>query len=312
VIQADSSTSPLSSSSENHVYVNDDPMASHGPTALPPKPILTPATPRGKCGWNGCQEAYPNDDLDAHLETHSRDALARWVRQSTCTWQGCKSKAKFKTAHQFNIHLENIHAKPLLCTKSRCTYKRPFKNKHELERHNSSKHSAARPWVCPYDYCPSKTRAFARKDKWLKHIREVQHENDAFCPYIHCYFSKIRTGKGFEDREEIGKHFNLMHSGKDVDDGYGCALGSCGNTRKRDRLHSWGLHEHLQNQHGIVLGAHYLETRLKGTDQIFRSQQVPVFFHNKWIDCEICAPQALQTPLGNTTSTSAQFGMAPI
>ena len=263
----------------------------------------------GKCGWNECQEPYPNDDLDAHLEAHSRDALARWVRQSTCTWQGCKSKAKFKTAHQFNIHLENIHTKPLLCTRTRCTYKRPFKNKHELERHNSSKHSAERPWECPYDYCPAETRAFARKDKWLKHIREVQHENDAFCPYPHCHFSTIRTGKGFEDRKEIGRHFNLMHSGRDVD-GYGCALGSCGNT-KHDRCAVLDLLEHLRTQHKIYLNWHFLQPVLEAIDHTFRLQHVPSDYYNKWIDCEICASHTLQTPLGNTTSTSAQFGMAP-
>jgi hypothetical protein len=286
-------------------------MAFHEPTALTPKPILTPATPWGKCGWNGCQKPHPNDDLGAHLETHSRDALARWVPRSTCTWQDCKSKAKFKTARQLNIHLENIHTKPLLCTRSRCTHKRPFRNKHELERHNSSKHSAERPWECPFDYCPSETRAFARKDKLLKHIREVQHENDAFCPHIHCRFSTIRTWKGFEDRKEIGTHFNLYHAVRDVD-GYGCALWSCGETGKRDRWDLSWLRAHLQYRHIIVLDRDYLETSLKGTDHIFRSQQVPFGFYNKWIDCKICASQTLQTPLDNTTSTSAQFGMAPV
>ncbi|PMD58790.1 uncharacterized protein K444DRAFT_630472 [Hyaloscypha bicolor E] len=267
---------------------------------------------RYKCTWDECQQRLPGDkELRDHLSAHSVDALAHWACGSICTWQGCKFKAKFKTTHQFNTHLENIHAKPLLCTRSRCTYKRPFKNEYELERHNSSKHSAERPWECPYDYCPSETRAFARKDKWLKHIREVQHENDAFCLYHHCYFSTIRAGKGFEDRKEISTHFNLWHSGRAVD-GYGCALGSCGNTGKRDRWHLLGLQQHLQIQHKIVLGLDSLQTGLKGTDHIFRSQQVPFDLYNKWIDCEICASQTLQTPLGNTTSTSAQFGMAPI
>ena len=265
-----------------------------------------------KCTWDGCQQGSPgNKELRDHLSAHSVDALAHWACGSTCTWQGCKSKAKFKTTHQFNIHLENIHTKPLLCTRIGCTYKRPFRNKHELERHDSSKHSAERPWKCPYDYCPSEIRAFARKDKWLKHIREVQHENDAFCPYLHCLSTTIRTEKGFEDRKEIAKHFNIWHFDGAVD-GYGCALGSCGNTGKCDRWNVLSLNIHLGLQHKMDLDRGYLETKLKGTDRIFRSQQVPFDFYNKWIDCEICASHTLQTPLGNTTTTSAQLGMAPV
>jgi hypothetical protein len=267
---------------------------------------------RYKCTWDGCQQRSPGDkELRDHLSAHSVDALAHWACGSTCTWQGCKSKAKFKTTRRFNIHLENIHTKPVLCTRSRCTHKRPFRNKHELERHDLSKHSAERPWECPYDYCPSETRAFARKDKWLKHIREVQHANDAFCLYLHCDSSTIRTEKGFEDRKEIATHFSLKHSGGAVD-GYGCALGSCGNTGKRDRWDVWDPKTHLHYQHKIVLSWDYPRTRLQGTDHIFRSQHVPLDFYNKWIDCEICASPILQTPLGNTTSTSAQFGMAPV
>ncbi|KAH8790625.1 hypothetical protein BGZ57DRAFT_24710 [Hyaloscypha finlandica] len=262
-----------------------------------------PSFDRYKCTWDGCQQRSPGEkELGDHLSAHSEDALAHWACGSTCTWQGCKSKAKFKTTRQFNIHLENIHTKPLLCTRSRCTHKRPFRNKHELERHNSSKHSAERPWDCPYDYCPSETRAFARKDKWLKHIREVQHENDAFCPYLHCLSSTIRTEKGFEDRKEIATHFNLTHSWGVVD-GYGCALGSCGNTGKHDRWHVLELYRHLEEQHKIREVFSYLGRKLEGTDHIFRFQHVPLSFYNILTDCEMCASHTLQTALGNTTST---------
>jgi hypothetical protein len=144
----------------------------------------------------------------------------------------------------------------------------------------------------------------------LKHIREVQHENDAFCPYPHCHFSTIRTGKGFEDRKEIGRHFNLMHSGRDVN-GYGCALGSCGNT-KYDRCAVLDLLEHLRTQHKIYSNWHFLQPVLEAIDHTFRLQHVPSDYYNKWIDCEICASHTLQTPVGNTTSTSTQFGMAPV
>ena len=181
------------------------------------------------CTWDGCQQQPSNFDLATHLQGHARDAQARWTPNSSCSWQGCKSKSRFKNQRQFVIHLENIHTKPLLCTKTHCSHKRPFRNEHDLQRHNSTMHCTERPWECPYDFCPSEIRTFARKDKWLQHIQETQHENDAFCPFGHCRLEQVRSGKPFENRKEIGQHFGgeyPLQASRDLD-GYPCGLGSC-------------------------------------------------------------------------------------
>lgn len=206
---------------------------------------------RHRCTWDGCQPNINIDEeLKAHLASHALNALARWTRGSKCRWLGCKSKAVFKLRSLFLEHLQNIHTNPLLCTKPRCSSKKPFKNKHELERHNSTSHSTERKWECPYDNCSSETRSFARKDKWMQHIRETQHENDAFCPFYHCSLILNQSLNGFESRQEIGKHFGSTHSGRPVD-AYMCAVGSCENTRNSDRWSSEGLQKHLRLQHKI-------------------------------------------------------------
>jgi hypothetical protein len=258
---------------------------------------------RSKCTWDGCEQTSPGDEeLRAHLDDHSSDALAHWTLGSKCTWQGCKSKAVFKALSLFKHHLLNIHTNPLLCTQPRCSYKKPFKNKHELERHNSTQHSVERRWECPYDSCPSESRTFARKDKWLKHIRETQHENDAFCPFYHCSLIAARSGKSFESRKEIGEHFSDYHAGRAVD-GYGCGLGSCENSGRRDRWDLFGLWEHLCEQHNIYHSTIDLENELT-TDHIYRLQHVPSRNLNKWVHCKICASQTgYQTPLDATTSS---------
>ncbi|KAE9373597.1 hypothetical protein N431DRAFT_374175 [Stipitochalara longipes BDJ] len=255
------------------------------------------------CTWEGCQGPHVGVELGAHLEDHAHDALARWNRQSKCTWQGCKSKAVFKRSRQLKKHLHNIHTKPLLCTEPHCTHKKPFRNKHDLERHNSTRHSIERPWECPYDSCSSEIRTFARKDKWLKHIQETPHENDAFCPFHHCRLLQSQPGKIFGDRKEIGKHFReAEHAGRNTD-GYTCGLGSCGIAEKQDRWILFGLWTHLLNMHKVVIYFSESQKILRGSNRTFRLQHVPADYLDKWIDCEDCASQPEAQHLLNTTTT---------
>jgi hypothetical protein len=250
-------------------------------------------TPSGRsdCTWAGCQQtADKYDELKAHLESHSLEAQVLWTLGSKCTWQGCKSKAVFKSIAQMKQHLTNIHSDPLMCTQPRCPYRKPFKNQHDLERHTSTKHSVERKWECPYDTCSSEIRTFVRKDKWLKHIREVQHENDAFCPFYHCSLIADQSGKGFESRKEIGNHFSQAHAGKD-DGAFECALGSCEKISSHDRWNISGLERHLAQEHNIFIFSYQLDQIRKGTDGIFRLQHVPQSELHKWVDCKICASQ---------------------
>jgi hypothetical protein len=297
----------LGGCSAPHEYMPDDGMVGEGSAPLQHfdrAAKLRTSSGRSKCTWDGCEQISQGDEeLRAHLDDHSNDCLAHWTPGSKCTWQGCKSKAAFKALSLFKHHLLNIHTNPLLCTQPRCSYKKPFKNKHELERHNSTQHSVERRWECPYDSCPSESRTFARKDKWLQHIRETQHENDAFCPFYHCSHKAAQSSKSFESRKEIGKHFSNYHAGRAVD-GYGCGLGSCENSGRRDRWDLFGFQKHLSGQHNISFGWFDLETYFKATDHIFRLWHIPSWNLNKWVDCKICTSQTgYQTPLDATTSS---------
>ena len=266
---------------------------------------FTTSSRRSNCTWAGCQQtADKHDELKAHLESHSLEARALWTSGSKCTWQGCKSKAVFKSVSQLNQHLTNIHSNPLLCNQPRCPYRKPFKNHHDLERHTSTKHSVERKWECPYDTCSSEIRTFVRKDKWLKHIREVQHENDAFCPFYHCSLIADQPGKGFQSRKEIGDHFSNTHTGKD-DGAFGCALGSCEQISGHDRWNFSGLGRHLDQEHNITIW--YLDIIMNGTDGIFQLQHVPFYDHNRWVDCKICATQT-DSPVNTTGLPSSLSG----
>jgi hypothetical protein len=258
---------------------------------------------RSNCTWAGCQQtADKHDELKAHLESHSLEARALWTSGSKCTWQGCKSKAVFQSISQMKQHLTNIHSDPLMCTQPRCPYRKPFKNQHDLARHTSTKHSVERKWECPYDTCSSEIRTFVRKDKWLKHIREVQHENDAFCPFYHCSRIAAHSGKEFESRKEIGNHFSETHAGKD-DGAFECALGSCEQISSHDRWNIWGLQNHLDQEHNLNLWFE-LESIMKGTDGIFRLQHIRPYYLNRWVDCKICATQT-DSPVNATGPPSS-------
>lgn len=279
------------------------PISTMGSTAQ--KRLRKAANSLEGCSWDGCQTSHGINDSAAHLEGHSRDAIAHWSHQCKCTWKGCKSKAKFKTLRQFNEHLANIHTRPLLCTKPHCSCKTPFKNKHDLERHNSTKHSTERPWECPYDSCSSESRTFARKDKWLKHIRETQHENDAFCPFFHCRLKQLRSGQSFGNRKEIVEHFV---SGRHTDggvEGYACGVGSCAMLGSYDRWTLRGLAEHLNELHKVVIHLWNLELYLEGGDRIVQLQHIPAELVGYLIDCEACASQLEAQHLLSTTTKQA-------
>jgi hypothetical protein len=174
-----------------------------GPDLGNPEPKWSP-----KCTWDQCSYIPSTmSDLDNHLESHSVDVLRRWGSPSRCLWQECRCKTVFKSKSAYKLHLKNIHTQPLVCQVVGCTYNRPFRNKADLERHRIGTHSTRRPFVCPFESCEAYVKTFARRDKWLQHLRTTEHQDDAFCPYFHCAAARTATSTGFATRDEMVSHF---------------------------------------------------------------------------------------------------------
>jgi hypothetical protein len=248
-----------------------------------------------RCTWDGCEFSVSSlGDLTNHLTEHSKESWAKWTSHSKCVWQGCKSKAIFKTSKLYGEHLKHIHSHPLLCTSPRCSYKKPFRNQADLNRHNQTAHRKEKKWECPYDSCGAETRTFARKDKWLKHIRETQHENDAFCPFFHCSLQQQKTLKLFANRKEISMHFASQHAG-DPDSRYECALGSCGGDLKPDFWTIEGLFTHASKEHDIYIWPNLAKNILEG-EHVFGNQHLRYYvkkyqkYQSEHIfhDCKLC------------------------
>jgi hypothetical protein len=256
---------------------------------------LEMSAPRGdpsakECTWDRCGASLSSDaEFTAHLENHSRDALTDWIAGSKCTWRGCPSKAVFKTSKAYNHHLKNIHTQPLICPEPRCSYKKPFRNEDDLNRHKLTAHLKQHRFECPYESCESEPKTFARKDKWLQHIRETEHENDALCPYHHCRSTQSATSKQFVTRKEISKHFggHSTHA-ESRESGYQCGLGSCGNNLLPESWSRNGLRDHLGTHHGIKYFSAIWNLQDSGT-RVFMVDHLR--HENSWHDCTLCAPQ---------------------
>jgi hypothetical protein len=182
------------------------------------------------CTWKDCQSVSPFPSgaaLKGHLEDHARDVIKRWSRDTECSWSGCVSKAKFKLLSPLRGHLENAHVKPLLCIRPGCSFKRPFRNISDLQRHVQTGHSRTGGFRCPYKECRSSTRIFARKDKWLEHVQDAEHQLDNFCPVQHCE-KEARYLRGLPSPKEAIKHMFNEHGGTSLDvRDFSCAIGGC-------------------------------------------------------------------------------------
>lgn len=248
------------------------------------------------CTWDKCEfSCWSSEELTNHLIEHSQAVLAQWTRPSGCKWQGCRSKAIFKRTLAYEQHLRNIHSHPLVCNTPGCIHKKPFRNREDLGRHNKTAHRKEKKWECPYDSCDAETRTFARKDKWLQHIRETRHEYDAFCAFFHCSLNQQKTLKPFADRKEISKHFSERHS-EVGERRYECALGSCDGDRIHDFWTLGWLHLHLWHDHNLSLRQGEISELVKG-DVVFGIQHVhlceekwPGRIQNGIHDCKVCAP----------------------
>lgn len=242
-----------------------------------------------QCSWDGCSYNTRFElELTNHLDDHATNAFKDWIAPAGCTWQGCKSKATFKTARSYKDHLNNIHTKPLVCDEPKCTHKRPFRNEADLSRHRSTAHLGLRPYICPYDNCPEEVHTFTRKDKWLKHIRETPHEGDKFCSYLHCQPRNRADSAGFQSREDIVRHFKRTHSTFESAE-WTCALGACALYIQSERWDGSALGFHLKDCHGVSsapFGVAYRYAKSEGNILVLRAEYVPS--DCVWHDCTVC------------------------
>jgi hypothetical protein len=216
-----------------------------------------------QCSWEGCPfSAHLEHDLANHLDTHAGVAWTNWAPPSSCAWQGCKSKATFRRISSYESHLGNIHTRPLLCTAPKCKHKTPFRNEGDLNRHRSTARSSQRPYSCPFENCQEQIKTFARKDKWLKHIRETPHDGDQFCPYPHCVIQKRDDSTAFQTREGISWHLGRYHSSYESETIL-CALGTCALKTQSEHWTVDGIAKHLEKHHGITANA----TRISSMQQ---------------------------------------------
>lgn len=250
-----------------HPYLND---ASHDTkeqaaivahTVADPR-LASPSQPFGLaspvCTWGGCeQELFTGMEL--HLENHKNDVLLQWTAGTRCSWNGCHSRAKFRSMASYRRHLKNIHTNPLTCPEPNCQYKKPFRNESDLERHRYT-HSEIRPYLCPFRSCTATIGSFARKDKWQKHIFETEHDGDMFCHYKHCPQRQSTGFLGFTTREEVVSHFVSNHgsyydsrSGAGVAP-YRCDVGDCMLSAQVEHWTEDRLVAHLKDDHNVHPG----------------------------------------------------------
>lgn len=259
------------------------------------------------CTWTGCDQSIGGEDMTVHLTGHGHEAIERFTAPSRCVWPDCSSKATFKTLSAYKHHLNNIHVKPLICPITRCSYKKPFRNQDDLDRHSATIHSDVKKYECPYESCESETKFFARKDKWLKHIHETLHENDAFCPYYHCVLGEASTSRGFRDRKQISKHFDHKHA-LNGDESYECALDLCANATYPSRWSKLNLREHLYYDHGLgypfdVKFDWKFVYNMEDKDRVLTTKHLPDPTPKGYHDCKVCA-----TSDQHETSTAAVPG----
>lgn len=206
---------------------------------------------------------------------HLDSVVQAWSAGDKCTWPGCTSRAVFKTKALLNMHVTNIHTKPLLCSVTDCLYKMPFGRLSDLGRHIQSAHSADRRFVCTVSSCDARIKEFARKDHLAKHMRE-RHDN-YFCPNNHCPRS---TKSSFAKPEDVVKHINIAHGP------YECALKACIQAPS-SKFSESSLQNHLRNHHSMTIDAVLATGKRMRKSQSTTVSETDLGRAN-WGECKIC------------------------
>jgi hypothetical protein len=198
------------------------------------------------CDYNRCGSAVfrSTSYFSIHLKSHADQVLSECIKRGLlkCTWRlDCEAKAPFKSPKALRTHLENIHVNPLTCSEPGCRHKTPFRSNYELERHMKTVHWKERDfqWQCPYTNCDKLHKSFARKDKWVEHLRK--HQFGTTCPFNHCDAGR---GNKFSSQVEMVEHMQKCH-GK-----YECGIGSCIEQQPSLFL-EFQLLDHLKIHHAI-------------------------------------------------------------
>jgi hypothetical protein len=262
------------------------------------------------CTWKDCSLTLPFSDdatLKTHLECHAQDVIQRWSGESGCKWSGCASKEIFKRLSSLKLHLENVHVKPLLCARLGCSFKRPFRNLSDLQRHVKSKHSHTGVVRCPYKECMSSTRTFVRKDKWLQHVQDAEHQLDNFCPVRHCEKEVRGRFGGFKDPKEVIKHMFNEHAGTSAEvRDFSCAIGGC-EAGGPPFLTKDQLRRHLQVDHSLMWHAATEVIDAVEATEIHQVQAQLVPTGIKFAPCELCSLSSTSPPLND-----GKFKLAPL
>lgn len=243
--------------------------------------------PKMGCTWDQCPQMCAESELKIHLRNHGNNALHQFQPPSTCIWPGCSSKAVFQSKTNYSHHLDNIHVEPLICTAPNCSYKKPFRNQDDLDRHSSTIHSDVKNYECPYPSCDSEIKKFARKGKWLKHIRETIHDNDAFCPYYHCTLGEAKSWP-FKNRKQISTHFDIIHA-RNSEEAYECALGTCAENPFPANWSRYGLEKHLRDDHSLFSPMELNTVHNMGDGRIATTEHVPGYVLHICRDCSLCS-----------------------
>lgn len=156
-----------------------------GATA-PPEPAHGRSTTENLVATNPQRVPNPNFLIPggvAEARGHHKDALlSSFSGPTTCRWPNCSSLRVFKDRYTLSEHITNIHVSPLCCSITGCSVG-PFGKRSDVNRHVASIHSKS-GFFCPIESCQSMTTGFPRKDKLVKHMREV-HDN-VRCSLNHC------------------------------------------------------------------------------------------------------------------------------
>ena len=254
------------------------------------------------CTWKDCPTTLPfadDADLERHLQSHAGDVIQRRSGDGGCTWSGCHSKAKFKLS-ALKLHLQNVHVKPLVCVQPGCSFKQPFRGISDLRRHVNTKHSQTGVFRCPYKECRSSTRTFKRKDKWLEHVEDAQHQLDRICPVQHCWQGREIGFPFFYNRKVVVTHMFNKHGGTtdEVRD-FSCAIGGC-KTGDPPFLTKAQLLYHLEVHHAFVkdLAQQIVDSVGATEDHELQLAHVTDLFPNtNWIqNCSLCSPNHFFPP----------------